>query len=95
MIFQAGLDKTLTHIENVFLKDHDYLCGDDITIADLLGVCELMQPSAAGEDIFQGHDKLRAYMDRVKLRLQPHFDEAHKYIYRLSDMMASKKQSKV
>ncbi len=86
--FQALLEKTLDFIETVYLKDRDYICGDDITIADLLAVCELMQPMAAGEDIFPGHDKLRMYMERVKARLQPHFDEAHKFIYRLRDINA-------
>ena len=85
------MEKTIGYLENVFLKDQLYLCGDDITIADLLGVCELMQPMTAGEDIFQGHDKLKAYVERVQGRLQPHFDEAHKFIYRLRDMQSQAK----
>lgn len=85
-LFQAGLQKTLGYLEDVFLKDSLYVCGDDITIADILAVCELMQPLAAGEDIFKGHEKLEAYVERVKGRLQPHFDDAHKFIYRLRDM---------
>lgn len=36
---------TLELIENVWLKDTPYLTGDKITIADLLGVCEVEQPS--------------------------------------------------
>ena len=32
-------------IENVWLKDTPYLTGNKITIADLLGVCEIEQPS--------------------------------------------------
>jgi len=36
---------TLELIENLWLKDTPYLTGDKITIADLLGVCELEQPS--------------------------------------------------
>jgi glutathione S-transferase len=35
---------TLDLIENVWLKDRSYLTGDKITIADLLGVCEIEQP---------------------------------------------------
>lgn len=37
------LDKTLDKLETMFLKEKDFLCGDDITLADLLAVCELMQ----------------------------------------------------
>jgi glutathione S-transferase len=36
---------TLGLIENVWLKDTPYLTGNEITIADLLGVCEIEQPS--------------------------------------------------
>lgn len=37
------LDETLDKLETKFLKEKDFLCGDDITLADLLAVCELMQ----------------------------------------------------
>jgi hypothetical protein len=36
---------TLGLIENVWLKDTPYLTGNEITIADLLGVCEIEQAS--------------------------------------------------
>ena len=36
-------------LESVFLRDKDYLCGREISIADLACVCELMQPYAAGK----------------------------------------------
>jgi glutathione S-transferase len=32
-------------IENFWLKDKKYICGDHITIADLLATTELEQPS--------------------------------------------------
>ncbi len=85
---QAALEKTLGFLEDVYLRDQNYLCGDEISIADLLCVCELMQPAAAGEDILRGHDKLERYVERVKTRLQPHFDDAHKFVYRLKEMSA-------
>jgi hypothetical protein len=39
------MKSTLGLIENVWLKDTAYLTGNEITIADLLGVCEIEQPS--------------------------------------------------
>ena len=42
---EKRLKGTLELIENVWLKDTPYLIGDKITIADLLGVCEVEQPS--------------------------------------------------
>lgn len=42
---ERRMKTTLGLIENVWLKDTPYLTGDHITIADLLGVCEIEQPS--------------------------------------------------
>lgn len=39
----AQLDDTLDKLESMFLRRQPFLCGDDITVADLLAVCELMQ----------------------------------------------------
>jgi glutathione S-transferase len=43
--FEKRMKTTLGLIENVWLKDTPYLSGNEITIADLLGVCEIEQPS--------------------------------------------------
>ena len=42
----AELKDTLDILESMFLKRQPFLCGDDITLADLLAVCELMQVGA-------------------------------------------------
>ncbi|KAM7390955.1 hypothetical protein PAMP_021680 [Pampus punctatissimus] len=39
----SQLNDTLDKLESMFLRRQPFLCGDDITIADLLAVCELMQ----------------------------------------------------
>lgn len=39
----AQLDETLDRLESMFLRRQPFLCGDDISVADLLAVCELMQ----------------------------------------------------
>jgi glutathione S-transferase len=43
--FERRMKTTLGLIENVWLKDKPYLTGSRVTIADLLGVCEIEQPS--------------------------------------------------
>jgi glutathione S-transferase len=43
--YKKRLKTTLGLIENVWLKDTPYLTGNVITIADLLGACEIEQPS--------------------------------------------------
>lgn len=39
----AQLDHTLDRLETMFLRRQPFLCGDDISVADLLALCELMQ----------------------------------------------------
>ena len=79
--FQSELETTLDHLENVFLRNHNYLAGDDISIADIHCICELMQPMCAGQDVQEGRPKLTEWMERVRQRLHPYFEEAHKFVY--------------
>lgn len=64
-------------MEQVLLEHSDFVCGDDITIADLLVACELMQAVCAGHEIKAMRPKLAKWFDRVEKCLQPHFHEAH------------------
>lgn len=74
-------------LEKYFLHDNIYLCGRDITLADILGVCELMQLYGVSEEsIWSSNHIVKAWMDRVKERLQPHFDDAHQIIYRTREI---------
>jgi len=88
--FQKGLETVLDKIERIFLQDSPYLCGHSISISDLLGVCELMQPVSVGHDVFKGRPKLEAWAGRVKENLGTDFDEAHAHLYKLRDQFSSK-----
>lgn len=82
---EGALTITLDQIERVFLNEHDYVCGDNITIADLIAISEVMQPWAAGFDVEGDRPKVVAWMNRVKERLQPHFDDVHQHVYHVRD----------
>ena len=84
--FKVELEKTLDFIESYYLKDRSYLCGDDMTLADLLCICELQQPVAAGHNIYARRPVLKQWMERVKERLQPHFDDASMMVYKLQSI---------
>lgn len=75
--FGSQLKIVLDQIENLWLKDKPFIAGKELTIADLLAVTELEQPGMAGYDVKQGHPKITEYMERVRERLQPHYDDAH------------------
>lgn len=87
--FRKILEKSLNQMEDIFLADQPYLCGSDISIGDLLGICELMQPVIVGHEVFANRPKLEGWAARVKERLHPHFDEAHKFVYIMKDQFKS------
>lgn len=43
-ILQGKMEEALDEIETVWLKDTPYLVGDQISIADLVGISEIEQP---------------------------------------------------
>lgn len=42
---EKKMNTTLDLIENIWLKDKQFLCGDEISISDIIGICEIEQPS--------------------------------------------------
>ncbi|KAJ8379412.1 hypothetical protein SKAU_G00001900 [Synaphobranchus kaupii] len=86
----ADLSKTLEKLEDMFLKRQAYLCGEDITLADLLAICELMQLLGGNRDILKERPKLVAWKTRVQSALNDSFEEGHKVLYRLRDKSRAK-----
>ena len=46
---------------------------------------QMMQNTIHGRDVTEGRPKLKAYVDRVKNRLNPVFDEVHEVVYAWRD----------
>uniref|UniRef100_A0A672MN32 glutathione transferase n=1 Tax=Sinocyclocheilus grahami TaxID=75366 RepID=A0A672MN32_SINGR len=86
----ADLDGTLDKLENVFLKNQAFLCGDDISLADLLAVCELMQPLCSGRDILKDRPKLLSWRSQVQSALSDSFEEAHSVVYQIREKFTAK-----
>jgi len=83
-----AFQRSLTQIENIWLKDQPYVAGPEISIADLLAVTELEQPTMVGFDIPSGFPKVAEYMARVKKDTQPHYDYAHEFVYKTKERVA-------
>ncbi|XP_072243206.1 glutathione S-transferase theta-2 [Leuresthes tenuis] len=81
----SELDDTLDKLESVFLRRQPFLCGDDITLADLLAVCELMQPLGGGRDVLKRRPLLQRWKSRVQSAVGEAFDEAHAVLYAVRD----------
>jgi len=80
--FHDGMVNCLHEIEHIWLNGDKkpFLCGDNITIADLLACCELEQPGMAGYDVFTKHPILGQYRDRVRDATGKHYEDAHKVV---------------
>ncbi|XP_023707304.1 glutathione S-transferase theta-1 [Cryptotermes secundus] len=75
--FERRMKTTLGLIENVWLKDTPYLTGNEITIADLLGACEIEQTRIAQYDARTEYPKIATWLERVRYDVNPYYDEAH------------------
>ncbi|KAL4223753.1 Glutathione S-transferase theta-1 [Mactra antiquata] len=81
--FKAEIPKVINHIDQYFLGDNKFIAGDEISVADILGVCELMQLYPVYEEqLYTSNDKVKAWMERVRQTLNPHFDEGSAIVYR-------------
>ncbi|XP_059475185.1 glutathione S-transferase theta-1-like isoform X2 [Neocloeon triangulifer] len=78
--WMKSMNETLDKIENIWLKDTPFLNSHQISIADILGACEIEQPRMAGFDPFANRPVLAAWMDRVKKEIGPSYEEAHKVV---------------
>ncbi|XP_022085674.1 glutathione S-transferase theta-1-like [Acanthaster planci] len=77
------IGKTLETIEKVFLGDKKYIASDEISIADICCLNEVMQITwflRSRTDLLAGHPKLLAWKERVKEQLNPDFDELSEFV---------------
>lgn len=81
----SNLDRTLDLIQSMFLRRQAFLCGSDISIADLLCVCELMQPLGGDRDVLESRPLLQSWRSRVQSAVGPAFDHAHFVLYAVRD----------
>ncbi|TRZ02203.1 hypothetical protein DNTS_030433 [Danionella cerebrum] len=81
------LNLSLKIFEDKFLQNRPFVTGDQISLADLVGIVEIMQPVATGLDVFEGRPVLSAWRDRVKKEIGLEvFDEAHKVIMNVDSL---------
>ncbi|XP_062383922.1 glutathione S-transferase theta-1b [Sardina pilchardus] len=84
------LDVSLQLIEEKFLQDRPFIAGDDISLADLVAIVEIMQPLGSGLDVFETRPVLSGWRDRVRAAIGPElFDEAHQVILGAQEMANS------
>ncbi|XP_043261383.1 glutathione S-transferase theta-1-like [Colletes gigas] len=83
MPYKERLNDNLDLLENVWLQNTPFLVGSEISIADLVGSCEVEQVRVGGYDPWEGRPRLTAWMKRVSEETSPHYQDAHVFLNKL------------
>uniref|UniRef100_A0A1B0CM69 glutathione transferase n=1 Tax=Lutzomyia longipalpis TaxID=7200 RepID=A0A1B0CM69_LUTLO len=81
---------TLDAIENIWLEKTPFLAGNDITVADIWCACEIEQLILTPYDFRKGRPRLTAWLEKVRTQANPHYDEAHKVLRKISERTSAK-----
>ena len=76
---RKSLPANLSIMETCLLRDNKFLCGNEVSIADLICASELLQISVTGIKIDE-HPKLIDWLERVRQHVKS-FDTVHKIFY--------------
>ncbi|EDV22042.1 uncharacterized protein TRIADDRAFT_59619 [Trichoplax adhaerens] len=80
-----ALKQTLDTFENYFLKDNRFIAGDEISIADLMAVGELIAPDIIGVYVGKGRPRVQAWHQNIKAALGAVYDSVHAAMYKHMD----------
>ena len=83
--FEGMFKSSIKLLEEYFLKDTKFINSSEISIADLMAVCEMTQFWLVGEDGIEDRPRLQKWLEDCKEALSPHFDKVHECIYYLRD----------
>ncbi|CAI9288891.1 unnamed protein product [Lactuca saligna] len=78
--------RSLSKLENVWLKDERFLGGNtQPSIADLSLACEVMQLELLSDEdyhrILSPYKKVKKWIEDVRSATKPYFDEIHEYLF--------------
>ncbi|XP_039956280.1 glutathione S-transferase theta-3-like [Bactrocera tryoni] len=84
-----NMESQLKILEEIWLKDTQFVVANKMTVADLFGACEVEQTKLAHYDVGKKFPKIAEWMQRVREQASPHYDAAHEFIYKKSGMKPS------
>ncbi|KAL3273242.1 hypothetical protein HHI36_014696 [Cryptolaemus montrouzieri] len=89
--WKKSVHTTMDKIEELWLKNHKYICGDTMTVADLFAACEIEQPRMTGFDPIKGRFKLESWLNSVRNQLDPVYSEAHLFVNKIAAIQEKSK----
>lgn len=88
---RATVDRVLQQLQDQLLGDKAFLTGQQVTLADIMALEELMQVVALGYDVFEGRPRLAAWRGRVEAVLGADLcQETHGPILHILEQAANK-----
>ena len=75
------LQSSLQMMEQHFLKETKFINSAEVSIADILAVCELTQFWMTDEDVVSDRPRVSQWMSDVQSATSPYFDEVHKMVF--------------
>uniref|UniRef100_A0A1A9W9V7 Glutathione S-transferase theta class 1 n=1 Tax=Glossina brevipalpis TaxID=37001 RepID=A0A1A9W9V7_9MUSC len=82
------MEHQLKILEELWLKDNNFVVGNKLTVADLFGACEIEQIKLCRYDIKEKFPNITKWLERVREESNPCFDEAHKYLYKAVQVLS-------
>uniref|UniRef100_A0A1I8NXH2 Glutathione S-transferase theta-1 n=1 Tax=Stomoxys calcitrans TaxID=35570 RepID=A0A1I8NXH2_STOCA len=80
---KTRMETNLDLVEKLWLESSDFLCGNQMTVADIFAACVLEQTRIAEYDVRAQYPKIRAWLKRVREACNPYFDYAHQTVYKI------------
>ncbi|XP_017784965.1 PREDICTED: glutathione S-transferase theta-1-like [Nicrophorus vespilloides] len=82
--YKKRMEDCLDSMEILWLSNGKYICGDNLTAADLWAACEVEQPRLASYDPTVGRPILGAWLDRVRSELGENYRVAHEILNKIA-----------
>ena len=74
------LNKSLRLLEEYFLKDTKFINSSEISIADLMALCEMTQFKIVDMDVVKTRPRLQEWFSNCNSELSPHLDKVNTLI---------------
>ncbi|XP_075168355.1 glutathione S-transferase theta-1-like [Haematobia irritans] len=84
---QEDVENSLKVMENIWLKDSQFLTGNKLTVADIYGASEIEQIKLGKYDVSEKFSKISTWLARVRDEANPFYDLGHKQVNKFAEKL--------